>query len=224
MASAWRMPRSLRHDSQEPVMGLYSHYILPRALDIACSNGAVAEIRRAIVPEAEGTVVEVGIGSGLNLPHYDPAKVTKVVGIDPDDQLWRRAGKRRRDRGFAIERLGSSAESIALDSGVADTVVVTFSLCSIPMPVEALVEMRRVLKPGGRLLFAEHGLAPDERVVRWQRRLDPIWGRIAGGCHLSRPILRLLQDAGWRPDRVDQSYLRGPKPMSYVYRGSAVAA
>lgn len=205
-------------------MGLYSHYILPRALDIACSNGAVTEIRRAIVPEAEGTVVEVGIGSGLNLPHYDPAKVTKVVGIDPDDQLWRRAEKRCRDRGFAIERLGSSAESIALDNGVADTVVVTFSLCSIPMPVEALVEMRRVLKPGGRLLFAEHGLAPDERVVRWQRRLDPVWGRIAGGCHLSRPILRLLQDAGWRPDRVDQSYLKGPKPMSYVYRGSAVAA
>ena len=135
-------------------MGLYSHYILPRALDIACSNGAVTEIRQAIVPEAEGTVVEVGIGSGLNLPHYDPAKVTKVIGIDPDDQLWRRAEKRCRDRGFAIERLGSSAESIALDNDVADTVVVTFSLCSIPMPVEALTEMRRVLKPGGRLLFA----------------------------------------------------------------------
>ncbi|MEO1226530.1 MAG: methyltransferase domain-containing protein [Pseudomonadota bacterium] len=224
MASAWRVARSLAQEILETIMGLYSHYILPRVLDIACSNRAVAEVRQAIVPEAEGTVVEVGIGSGLNLPHYDPAKVGRVIGVDPDDQLWRRAGKRRSDRGFAIERLGSSAESIALDSDVADTVVVTFSLCSIPMVVEALVEMRRVLRPGGRLLFAEHGLAPDERVVRWQRRLDPIWGRIAGGCHLSRPILRLLQDAGWRLDRVDRSYLKGPKPMSYVYRGSAVPA
>lgn len=205
-------------------MGIYSHCILPRLMDFGCSNGAVAQIRQAIVPGAEGTVVEIGIGSGLNLPHYDRAKVAKVIGIDPDDRMWRRAERRRSAATFEIERIGSSAERVALDTGIADTVVMTFSLCSIPMPVQALVEMRRMLKPGGRLLFAEHGLAPDEGTVRWQRRLDPIWGRIAGGCRLSRPILRLLRDAGWRPDRVEQSYLKGPKPMSYVYRGSAVPA
>lgn len=205
-------------------MGLYRRHILPRLLDAGCADRAVTRLRETIVPHAEGVVVEVGIGSGLNLRHYDPAKIARVIGVDPDDAMWRRSRARRDGLQFPVERIGLSGEAIPLESRSADTVLVTFSLCSIPDAAMALSEMRRLLKPGGRLLFAEHGQAPDESVRRWQARLDPIWRRIAGGCHLGRPILGLVSEAGWRLDRVEQSYIRGPKPMAYVYRGSAVPA
>lgn len=205
-------------------MAFYGRHILPRLLDAGCSNPAVAAVRETIVPYAEGVVVEIGIGSGLNLPHYNPSRIDRLIGVDPDDVMWQRSAGRRALLPFPIERIGLSGEAIPLEAAVADTVLVTFSLCSIADAVAALSEMRRVLKPGGRLLFAEHGAAPDASIRRWQRRLDPIWTRIAGGCHPGRPILHLLDDAGWRPDRVEQSYIKGPRPLAYVYRGSALPA
>lgn len=205
-------------------MGIYHRHILPRLLDAGCANPAVSAIRRAVVPQAEGVVVEIGIGSGLNLPHFTADKIDRLIGVDPDDAMWRRASKRRSDLTFDVERIGLSGEAIPLDDALADTVLVTFSLCSIPDAVGALHEMRRILKPGGRLLFAEHGEAPDENIRRWQMRIDPFWKRIAGGCHPGRPILTLLQEAGWKTEQVEQSYIKGPKPVAYVYRGSAVSA
>ena len=181
-------------------------------------------MRCSVVPHAEGTVVEIGIGSGLNLPFYEAEKVDRLIGVDPDDAMWARAAGRRSDLGFPVERIGLSGEDIPMDNATADTVVVTFSLCSIPDAVTALTEMRRILKPGGRMLFAEHGEAPDDNIRRWQRRLDPIWNRLAGGCHPGRPILALLEEAGWKTVQVNQSYIKGPKPAAYVYRGTAVAA
>jgi len=206
------------------MMGLYRRHILPRLIDAGCANSAITEVRSEIVPHAEGVVVEIGIGSGLNLPHLNPNLVDRVIGVDPDDAMWLRSADRRSGVMFPVERIGLSGEAIPLESAIADTVLVTFSLCSIRQSVPALLEMRRLLKPGGRLLFAEHGEAPDEPVRRWQRRIDPIWSRLAGGCHPGRPILSLLKEAGWQIDRVEQSYVKGPKPLTFVYRGTAVPA
>lgn len=202
-------------------MGLYSRFVLPRFIDGVCGIADTEKQRRKIIPAAEGVVVEVGIGSGLNLPIYCAARVTKVIGVDPDGNIWKRAADRREAVPFRVDRIGVSGEEIPLDSKSADTVVVTYSLCTIPDPVKALTEMRRILKPGGRLLFAEHGESPDANVRKWQRRIDPVWKRISGGCHSGRPILDYFDRAGWQLDRIDQGYIPGPKTLSYEYWGSA---
>ncbi len=202
-------------------MGLYSRYILPPAIDMACGLSLITKQRRKVVPLAEGVVLEIGIGSGLNLPHYDAGKVAKVIGVDPDPHIWKRAAKRLAQAPFPVERIGLSGEQIPLEDKSADTVLVTFSLCSIPDPVAALEEMRRILKPGGRMLFLEHGQAPDARVRRWQHRIDPVWRKIAGGCHSGRPIPKLIERAGWTLDRMEQGYIPGPKVLAYNYWGAA---
>ena len=202
-------------------MGFYGHHILPRLLDSACGVKPVAKQRGKIVPLATGHVVEIGIGSGLNLPHYDPAKVSKVTGVDPDGHLWTRGADRVQAAGFPVERIGLSGEDLPLADAIADTVVVTYTLCTIPDPVAALSEMRRVLKPGGRILFTEHGRAPDASVARWQDRIDPVWRRIAGGCHSGRDIPALFAQAGLGFDSLEQMYIPGPKVLSYNYWGSA---
>jgi ubiquinone/menaquinone biosynthesis C-methylase UbiE len=202
-------------------MGLYRRYILPRLIEYCCSEAAVTEQRRRIVTRAQGTVLEIGIGSGLNLPFYDPGRVERVIGIDPDDAIWALAAERRRTFEIPLERIAESSERIPLGGDAVDTVVVTYSLCTIPDPFAALREMRRVLRPSGRLLFAEHGESPDEGVRRWQRRIDPLWRRIAGGCHTARPIPRIFEGAGWRFDELDQGYISGPKLLSYEYVGVA---
>ncbi len=202
-------------------MGFYNRFVLPRFIDTVCGIADTEKQRRKIVPAAEGIVVEVGIGSGLNLPIYCPTRVSKVIGVDPDGHIWKRALDRREAVPFRVDRIGVSGEEIPLDSKSADTVVVTYSLCTIPDPVKALTEMRRILKPGGRLLFAEHGESPDANVRKWQRRLDPVWKRIAGGCHAGRPILSYFDQAGWTLDRMDQGYIPGPKTLSYEYWGAA---
>jgi len=202
-------------------MGFYDRHIMPRLIDFACSLKPITYQRRLTVPQAEGVVLEVGIGSGLNLPFYDASKVKKIIGIDPDDQMWARSQKRRSGFQIPIERIGLSGEDISLDSNFADTVLATYTLCTIPDPIAALKEMRRVLKPGGKLVFLEHGQAPDAHIRKWQERIDPYWKKIAGGCHPGRPIPSLLNEAGWRVEHLAQGYIPGPKPLTYNYWGTA---
>ncbi len=204
-------------------MGFYNQYIMPSLINGLCGMSEITDQRRKVVPQAEGLVVEIGIGSGLNLPHYDAGRVTKVIGIDPDEHMWKVGRDRVRLSAVPVERVGLSGEQIPLDRHMADTVLVTYSLCTIPDPVAALREMRRILKPGGRLLFLEHGAAPEESVRKWQGRIDPLWKRIAGGCHSGRPIPKLLEQAGWKVSDMEEGYISGPKPLAYNYLGSAVA-
>ena len=204
-------------------MGFYNRHIMPNLINGLCGMSEITDQRRKLVPQAEGVVVEVGIGSGHNLPHYDAGKVIKVIGIDPDEHMWKAGRDRVRLSAVPVERVGLSGEQLPLDRHMADTVLVTYSLCTIPDAVAALCEMRRILKPGGRLLFLEHGAAPEESVRKWQGRIDPVWKRIAGGCHSGRPIPKLLDQAGWKIADMEEGYISGPKVLAYNYLGSAVA-
>lgn len=202
-------------------MGLYDRYILPKVINLACGAKPIRYQRQKVVPAATGRVLEIGIGSGLNLPFYDAAKVEKLWGLEPSADIRCMAEKAAEGSPFPVEFLGLPGESIPLDEDSVDTVVTTYTLCTIPDAVAALQEMRRVLRPGGRLLFSEHGKAPDEAVRRWQDRLDGIWGRIGGGCHLNRDIPALLRAGGFTIERLDTMYIPGPRPMSFTYWGSA---
>lgn len=202
-------------------MGFYAKHILPCCLDKACSIGPIEKQRAKIVPQAKGRVLEIGIGSGLNLPHYDPAKVQKVTGVDPDEHIWKRSQMRRDAVQFPVERIGLSGEDIPIKTDSMDTVVVTYSLCTIPDPVKALQEMRRVLKSDGDILFCEHGRAADANIVKWQKRIDPIWSKIAGGCHSGRDIPKLIRQAGLETTELHQQYIPGLKVLSYNYWGRA---
>ena len=175
----------------------YDRTLLPHLLDFACGMRPIRLQREKIVPLAWGRVLEVGIGTGLNMPFYDPARVRYIVGVDPALQMHRLAAKRIARAGLDVELVGVAAETIPLEDASIDTVVVTYTLCTIPDPVTALKEMRRVLVPGGSLLFCEHGRAPDENVRRWQTRLQPHWQKIAGGCQLDRDVAPALLDEAW---------------------------
>lgn len=206
-------------------MGFYDRHILPRLIDVGCRHESVTGQRRRVVPKAEGRVLELGIGSGLNLPLYDPAKVTSVVGVDPAEAMLDRARPKLDGLGFPVELRAVPAEAAGLEAGAYDTVLVTYSLCTIPDGHTALAAARRALKPGGRLLFCEHGAAPDTGVARWQRAIEPVWKRLGGGCHLTRDVVAMLEDAGWRIETIDRFYLaKAPKPFGFHYLGSARAA
>ena len=198
----------------------YAKWILPRLVDVAMRNKEATRYRSQIVPQARGTVLEIGVGSGLNLPFYG-AGVEHIYGLDPSEELLKMARKKARGVTLPVEFLVHSGEEIPLDDGSVDTVVTTWTLCSIPDPVKALKEMTRVLKPGGTLLFAEHGLAPEARVQRWQQRLNPLWNSITGGCNLNRKIDDLVAQAGFRVVDLQTEYAKGPKPMSFIYCGRA---
>ena len=205
-------------------MGLYDKYILPHFLNCACGSKPINYQREKVVPMAEGLVLEVGIGSGLNIPFYDTAKIDKIIGLDPSEELNRMASKVAEKNGVPVEFMVSGAEAIPLPDNHVDTVLVTFTMCTIPDVASANKEMLRVLKPGGKMIFCEHGLAPDAGVSKWQDRLDPIWGKIAGGCHLNRNIPSLIEDAGFNIDSMEQMYLPStPKFAGYNYWGTAVA-
>jgi len=201
-------------------MSFYQEQIVPLLISLAMRQKNLAAYRRRVVPAAEGRVLEIGVGSGLNLPLYG-ANVRQVIGLDPSAKLLRMARRAGSRVARPVEFVEGSAEQIPLETASVDTVVMTWTLCSIPDPVGALRDMRRVLKPGGRLLFVEHGLAPDPNVVRWQDRLTPVWKRIGGGCHLNRAIGSLIERAGFRLDRLETGYMRGPKPLTFMYEGSA---
>jgi ubiquinone/menaquinone biosynthesis C-methylase UbiE len=199
-------------------MGLYDRYILPHLLNLAMRNSQLAPYRQRVISLASGRVLEIGIGSGLNLPFYT-GHTTELIGLDPHPKFVDMAS--RQASSVPAKILGGSAESIPVDTASVDTVVTTWTLCTIPDVTAALREMRRVLKPGGQLLFVEHGLAPEEGVRRWQHRLTPLWKSIAGGCHLDRPIAELVKNAGFEIAHIETGYMAGPKPMTFMYEGSA---
>lgn len=202
-------------------MGLYDRYLLPHLIDFACGMGEVMKARSQIVPQAHGRVLEIGIGSGLNLSFYDPASVSVIVGVDPSAEMQKLAHQRAAAIAIPVEMVALELGQIQAEPASFDSIVCTFTLCTIPDAVAALKEMRRVLKPGGRLLFCEHGLAPDAPVVRWQHRLTPLWKPLAGGCHLNRDIPALLRAGGFQIGMLENRYLKGPKPMTYIYQGWA---
>ncbi|MDH1338501.1 class I SAM-dependent methyltransferase [Ectopseudomonas oleovorans] len=202
-------------------MGLYDRHILPHLIDFACGMGAVMKARSQLVPQARGRVLEIGIGSGLNLSFYDPQRVEVVVGVDPSAEMQALARERAARCQVPVEMIALELGQIQAADASFDDIVCTFTLCTIPDAVSALREMRRVLKPGGRLLFCEHGLAPDLPVVSWQKRLTPLWKPLAGGCHLDRDIPALIGAGGFHIRELSTGYLKGPRPMTHVYRGWA---
>ncbi|HEY4944122.1 MAG TPA: class I SAM-dependent methyltransferase [Rhizomicrobium sp.] len=203
-------------------MGFYSRHILPRLLDTAMSAKPISYQRRKVVPRAEGRVLEIGFGAGHNLPFYDPSKVTHIWALEPAAEMRARAGERAAASAIALEFIGLPSEKIPLDADCADTVLITYTLCSIPDVIAALAEMRRVMKPSGRMIFCEHGEAPDDSVKRWQRRITPVWKAIGGGCHVGRPIPKLIQDAGFKVEDMATMYLPGtPRFAGFNYWGSA---
>ena len=205
-------------------MGLYSKYILPKVVHFACSLKPNMRQREKVVPLARGRVLEVGIGSGLNLPYYDATKVTRLWGLDPSLEMKRMAEEAARSMSFDVEFIGLPGEEIHLEDNTVDTVLITYTLCTIPETDPALREMARVLKPGGELIFCEHGTAPDESVRRWQDRINPIWKRLGGGCHLNRAIPDLIEQGGFRIKGMETMYVPGWRPASFNYWGTATQA
>lgn len=206
-------------------MSLYDRFVLPPLITAACSCSPIDKQRQKIVPAAEGVVLELGFGAGLNLPHYDASKVQKLYALEPAPGMVKRARKAVRNAKIDVEILPESAETLSLSDNSVDTVLVTYSLCTIPDAVTALNGARRALKPGGRLLFCEHGSAPDESVRRWQRRIEPVWSVIGGGCHLTRDIPALIGAAGFAMEKLETMYLpKSPKWAGFNYWGSARSA
>ncbi len=201
-------------------MGFYSDVILPRLCDLAMRNKQLVPFRERVIGAAEGRVLEIGVGSGMNLPFYRPS-VREVLALEPAPRLLTMARSASHASSMPVSFLEASAEAIPLDQHSVDTIVTTWTLCSIPQAATALAEMRRVLRPGGKLLFVEHGRAPDASVRWWQDRLTPVWRSISGGCHLNRPIQAMIEGAGFRLDRIETGYMPGPKPMTFMYEGSA---
>lgn len=202
-------------------MGFYAKYVLPRCIDLAMRNRETTRLRADWLPRARGSVLEVGIGSGLNLPFYS-SDVQHVYGVDPSAELMDMARKRATTIPLHVDLFQQPAEtSLPLAEASIDTVILTWTLCSITDTGEALLEMKRVLKKDGQLLFVEHGRSPDPTVVRWQDRLTPLWQRVSGGCHLNRKIDELIEAAGFQITDLKTCYLPGPRPMTYTYQGLA---
>jgi len=202
-------------------MNFYDRFILPRLLDFAMRQSQLLAYRQAVVPAARGRVLEIGIGSGLNLPMYRGD--VELVGLDPSERLLAMARARAAETRTDVDLLQASATSIPLEDATVDAVVMTWSLCSIPDPLAALGEMRRVLKPGGTLFFVEHGLAPEPSVAKWQQRLTPLWCHVAGGCHLDRKVDDLVRGAGFVISELHKDYAQGPRPLTFMYEGRAWA-
>jgi len=201
-------------------MGLYQDQIIPLLINLTMRRRDLAAYRSRVVPSADGRVLEIGIGSGLNLPFYSP-NVKDLIGLDPSPKLLSMVRRNLRPDTPSPELIEGSAEAIPLENDSVDTVVTTWTLCTIPDAGRALREMHRVLRPTGRLLFIEHGLATEPNVRWWQDHLTPVWKRIGGGCHLNRAIQSLIEDAGFQFDRFETGYMRGPKPLAFMYEGAA---
>ena len=202
-------------------MSFYDDRVLPHLIDLVCSTKPTRKQREKIVHLAEGDVLEIGFGSGLNLPYYDRTTVRKIFGLEPSEGMRRKAQPNVDASGLDVEFIDLPGEEIPLESQSVDTVLVTFTLCSIDDAVAALEGMRRVLKPGGKLLYCEHGASPDDRVRRWQERLNPGWKRVSGGCNMNRDVPGLLESSGFRITTDERMYIPGPKVLSYNYWGAA---
>jgi ubiquinone/menaquinone biosynthesis C-methylase UbiE len=206
-------------------MGFYARHIGPRFVSCLCSMEAIASEREKVVPQASGVVLEIGIGPGLNLPLYDPARVTRVIGVDPMAGFLSLGQERHRRSPVPLEIIRPPAERLPLEDSSIDTAVITYTLCSVEDPAQALREVQRVLRPNGRVLFLEHGLSSDAGVATWQHRLNPIWRRLAVGCNLTRPVQKLLDEAGFAIRRIEHYYLDGaPRPVGFLCQGVAEAA
>ena len=201
-------------------MGFYQDQIIPLLINLTMRRRDLAAYRSRVVPAANGRVLEIGIGSGLNLPFYS-LNVERLIGLDPSPKLLSMVRRNLRPDAPSLELIEGSAEAIPLENDSIDTVVTTWTLCSIPDAGRALREMHRVLRATGRLLFIEHGLAPEPNVRWWQDHLTPVWKRIGGGCHLNRAIQSLIEDAGFQFDRFETGYMCGPKPLAFMYEGTA---
>ena len=203
-------------------MSLYERFVLPRLVHCVCGLETHRRQRLKVVPRAAGDVLEIGFGSGLNLAHYDPAAVRKVWALEPAAEMWALAQEAVRRSALPVELLQVSAEEIPLPDESVDTVLMTYTLCTIPDAPRAIAEARRVLRPGGRLLFCEHGAAPDERVRRWQERINPLWRRLAGGCNVNRHAPSLIEAGGFRIEELSTMYLPGWRVASFNSWGAAV--
>lgn len=201
-------------------MGIYSNYVLPHLIDKVCAQKSMSELRANFVPRAVGHVLEIGLGSGHNLEHYTES-VTRVTAIDPAAEVTDLAQERMATAIAPVELLNTSAEEIPFEYNTFDTVVSTWTLCSIPDVSRALAEIRRVIKPGGQFIFIEHGASPDAKVARWQHRIEPTWKHFGGGCHLTRNAALLIKAAGFDIPDVESGYYSGPRWVSYTYRGIA---
>jgi ubiquinone/menaquinone biosynthesis C-methylase UbiE len=202
-------------------MSLWSTHVLPTLIEKSCRSGAILEQRKRWIPRAHGEVLELGVGSGLNLASYDPARATGVIGIDPSPVLLERARARAANAPVPVELVAAAAERLPFADRRFDSAVVTYTLCSVDDPARVFEELRRVLRPGGELVFVEHGLAPAPRTARWQHRLTPLWRRIGGGCRLDRDIAQLLRDARFQLDELDAGFTEGASILSYTYQGIA---
>lgn len=204
-------------------MQLYRTHVLPRLTHLAMRQELLRPYRERVVSAAHGRVLEIGIGSGLNLPLY-PGAVERVVGVDPSPGLLRLAGEAARKSALITELIEGTAEQLPVEDRSVDCAIASWTLCSVEDPRRVLSEIRRVLRPGGLFAFVEHGLAPEPRIRRWQRWLTPVWRRCAGNCHLDRPTASLVADSGFRLDRLETGYARGPKPMVFMFEGIARCA
>ena len=205
-------------------MSLWSKYVLPRLVESACKSREILEERKRWVPEARGRVLELGVGSGLNLAFYDSARAERVTGVDPSPGLLAQCAPRAREAKVPVGLVLGHAERLDFAQGAFDTVLATYTLCSVLDPARVLAEVRRVLAPGGELLFVEHGISPDAGVRRWQRRLTPAWSRCGGGCRLDRDLPRALRDAGYRVEDLRSHYGDGPRVLSFTFEGRAQPA
>lgn len=202
-------------------MGIYQRHVLPRLTHCLCGLTPAMKQREKVVPLATGRVLEIGIGTGLNLPFYSQDKVEHLWGLDPSREMWALAEANRAVAGFDLEFIEASASDIPLEDDSVDSVLITYTLCSVPDVARALEETRRVLKHNGQLIFCEHGAAPDPDIRRWQERLNPLWTRIGGGCNLNREIPALLEQSGFRINQLDTMYIPGWRPACFNYRGIA---
>ncbi len=203
-------------------MSFYEEKVLPHLINCTCGLGAIEKQRAKVVPLAKGEVLEVGIGSGLNLKHYDSTTVSRVWGLEPSVGMQHKAETNLKNSPVKVEWLVAGCEAIPLETDSIDTVVLTYALCTIPDWQAALNEMRRVLKPNGVLVFCEHGEAAQETVRKWQKRINPVWKMLAGGCNLNRPIPNMISSAGFKITQLDQHHIKGPKIATYQYYGTAV--
>ena len=204
------------------IKSAYEKYLLPKLLDTCCSTKPVNYQRKKIVPHASGTILEIGIGSGLNIPFYDKSKVEKIYGLDPSPELCEMAKQAADKNEINIDFLLNGAEEIKLKSNSIDTVLLTYTLCTIPNPFDALREIKRVMKSDARILFCEHGIAPDKKVLKWQNRINPIWGKLFGGCNINRDIPNIFLESGFKISNLEQMYLPStPKIVGYNYWGNA---
>ena len=201
-------------------MGFYQNYVVPWLTHLSMRQTQLVPYRSRVVANATGRVLEVGIGSGLNLPFYSRS-VNEIVGLDPSARLLEMADEVARQSSVPVELIEGTAEAIPIEAASIDTVLTTWTMCSIPDLDTALEEVRRVLKPNGRVLFVEHGLAPEPRVAWWQDRLTPVWTHLSGGCHLNRAIEDVIKRAGFSIEQLDKGYLTGPKIMTFMYEGLA---